>query len=249
MSAQQTAVRAIGPLSVRAETGAEALSEILAPHDAPVCVGFANTHLLYCALREPRVADVLQSFVLLNDGIGLTLIARLVAGSGFPENLNGTDFTPRVLAAAAGARVFLFGARREIVRRAAARLQAQFPGLEICGIRDGYDDARDEAALLAEIERQQPDIVLVALGNPLQELWISRLSRQMRRGVVIGVGALFDFIAEDKRRAPLFMRRLRLEWLMRLAQEPRRLWRRYTIELLYVLVTLLRTPRPPTLRA
>lgn len=236
------AFRTVGPLRIAAADGAAAMAAIAARASAgPVCVAFANTHLLHFALRDAQLASALQSFLILNDGVGLSLIARLVAGAGFPENLNGTDFTPRLLLAAPkDTRVFLLGGRRAIVSAAARRLPAICPNISVCGVRDGYEDARDETAIAADICASRADFVLIGMGNPSQELLISRLSGRLDRGVLLGVGALFDFLSGSTPRAPIWLRRARLEWLYRLQLEPARLWKRYSLEIFFVLLALMR---------
>jgi exopolysaccharide biosynthesis WecB/TagA/CpsF family protein len=233
-------VRRIGPLLVRATTRMDAARDIALAiaRKEPLCVAFANTHLLYCALKEPAFADTLRRFYMINDGVGMTLLSRLACGAGFKENLNGTDFTPLLLdQLPGGARLFLVGARPQVTARAAERMQRQWPHLSVCGFRDGFDGSE---AALEDIGALAPDLVLVAMGNPLQERWMTRAMACAPRSVFMGVGALFDFMVGDVPRAPAAVRRLRLEWAFRLAQEPRRLWRRYTVEILVILAALAR---------
>ncbi len=233
------ALRYIGPLCVRAEAGTRVLDDIISAtsRHRGVRVAFANTHLLYHAIRDRRFARSLSSFVLLNDGIGLTLASKFACGAGFPENLNGTDFTPRLLAAApSGARIFLYGARARVVSEVSRRIGARYPHLQICGIRDGFSGSTD--TIFAEMADAKPDIVLVALGNPNQEAFIAHCAARMPETTFVGVGALFDFLAGAVRRAPRWMRAAKLEWLYRLAQEPGRLWKRYTIEIAVIALAL-----------
>lgn len=232
--------RQLGPVSVRADTGKRAISDILAAVERhqPMHVAFANTHLLYCALQDRTLADALSRFYVLNDGVGISLMSRLCCGAGFPENLNGTDFSPRLLSALpAGAIVYFAGSKPAVVRAAAARARELWPHISICAARDGYDQL-DVA--IEEIAWLQPDLVLAAMGNPLQEQWIERCARRVRGGVFMGVGAWFDFLAGAAPRAPQAWQAARLEWLYRLLHEPARLWKRYTVEIAVVLYALLR---------
>src|SRR5688572_18014283 len=166
-------VRRIGPLAVWATTRMDAARDIVSAiaRKQQLCIAFANTHLLYCALKEPALAEELRRFYMINDGIGMTLLSRLVCGAGFKENLNGTDFTPLLLSRLPpGARVFLVGAQPQVTARAAERVQSEWPHLSVCGFRDGFagrDAALDDVAALA------PDLVLVAMGNPQQERWMA----------------------------------------------------------------------------
>jgi exopolysaccharide biosynthesis WecB/TagA/CpsF family protein len=233
---------AIGPLRVVCAGREAALSRLSAclNEKRGLRVAFANTNLIYQSLRNGAYANELSSFHILNDGIGLEIIARLLHGRGFPDNLNGTDFTPLVLKAAPpGARIALVGAKPPALGDAVKRVKRDFPDLTLCFAREGHF-ADDDADLVADqLTAAAPDIVLVAMGNPRQERIIALFARSLPNAVLIGVGALFDFWAGDKPRAPALMRRLKLEWLFRLSLEPSRLWRRYTIEAAYVACTLL----------
>ena len=194
-------------------------------------VAFANANLLTMLAGEPDGAKLLDGFLVLNDGLGLDIASKLLFGEPFPDNLNGTDFTPALLAAVpADTRLFLFGARPGIADSAGTAL-AQRLRLTICGTRDGYSGAVDEAATIEAILAARADIVLVALGNPRQERWIAQNAVHVGAPLVMGVGALFDFLADIVPRAPLLIQRMRLEWLWRLAHEPRRLGKRYTVDI------------------
>jgi exopolysaccharide biosynthesis WecB/TagA/CpsF family protein len=189
-------------------------------------VTFANTNLLTAAHRDPRLHRELQDMLVLNDGVGVDVAAWILHGARFPENLNGTDFTPALLAALPeGTRVFLYGARPDVVQRAAALLPALY-AINVCGARDGY--VQDDVA--EAVERSQAQVVLVALGNPLQERWMATNARHLGATLLIGVGAYFDFVSGSVARAPAWVRGIRCEWLYRLLHEPRRLWRRYTVD-------------------
>ncbi|WP_417769470.1 WecB/TagA/CpsF family glycosyltransferase [Stappia sp.] len=192
-------------------------------------VAFANAHGLLLAMDDAAYAETLSRFLVLNDGIGAEIGARVLSGTGFPDNLNGTDFVPALLAAApAGTRVYLLGAHPHVVKKAAATFTARYPAIEICGWRDGYFSPDDEAGIVATINAARPDILLVAMGNPKQEYLIDRLFPRLDAPLALGVGALFDFTAGEVARAPGAMRRFGLEWIFRFLQEPRRLGRRYT---------------------
>lgn len=194
-------------------------------------VFFLNAHCANLRSRNRTYATALaRADAILPDGIGIELAARMT-GTRLRENLNGTDFTPALLrdAAARGYSVFLFGARPGTAKAAAATLATTIPGLRIAGTRDGYDGASDPQAAIRAINASGADILLVAMGVPKQELWIDRHLPDLAPRLVLGVGALFDFLAGNVSRAPAPVRRLRLEWAWRLAQEPRRLARRYLL--------------------
>ena len=195
----------------------------------PHALAFANANLLNQACADSSLRDVLGRCVVLNDGAGVNLAARLLYGQGFPENLNGTDLTTALMQRLpAGHRVFLLGARPEVVARAAQVFYQRWPHLVLAGARDGYFTPSEQAAALAAVVSTSPDVVLVAMGNGRQERVALAL---MDSGVPSSwaVGALFDFWAGIHPRAPMWMRALGLEWVYRLIQEPARLWRRYVL--------------------
>lgn len=192
---------------------------------------FLNAHCVNVQARDPAyLAALRRADVILPDGVGVDLAARL-CGQRIAANLNGTDFVPVLLRQAAqkGKSVFLFGGRPGTAERAAGRLRAELPDLRIAGTRDGYRGADADAAAVAEINASGADILLVAMGVPLQELWIDRHAGMLAPRLVLGVGALLDFLSGQVPRAPLTLRRMRIEWAWRLIIEPRRLWRRYLV--------------------
>lgn len=224
----------LGPVSVAVRSGDEAIDQVLAAlrTGRTAKFGFANTNMVSHAQRSPAYAAELADFTLYNDGIGLSVAAKIAAGRGFKANLNGTDFTPALLAACPpDTKLFLLGAKPDVVAKAAAVCAERFPQVSVVGFRDGYSCQRqDQPGAAAAIEASGAQLVLVAMGNPLQERWIAAVAKPGPGPVWIGVGALFDFMAGNVPRAPEWMRQAKLEWAFRLVQEPGRLWRRYTIE-------------------
>lgn len=194
-------------------------------------VYFLNAHCANVRVRNSAYAAALENAdMVLPDGIGVELAARMT-GKGLTENLNGTDFTPELLRAAArqGKSVYLFGAKPGTAESAARKLALTIPGLRIAGTRDGYEGAADSEAAIAHINRSGADILLVAMGVPMQELWIDRNAERLSPRLILGVGALFDFLAGNVRRAPELVRKAKAEWVWRLAMEPRRMANRYLV--------------------
>lgn len=194
-------------------------------------VAFANAHCVNEAARSPEYANALQTAdAVLPDGAGVE-IALKMQGDRMVENLNGTDFTPRLLTEAArrGLSVFLFGAGPGTAEAAAARLLDTIPGLQIAGTRDGFAGAQDTEAAIDAINASKADILLVAMGVPTQDLWLAKHAHRLTPHVSMGVGALFDFLAGNVRRAPRAVRAAKLEWVWRLAMEPRRMAARYLL--------------------
>jgi beta-1,4-glucosyltransferase len=227
----------IGGLAVRALTFNTLTQRIFAAMevDKQTSLFFVNSNLvnkcgdLRQALNGPDV-------ILVNDGIAMSIASWLIHSRGFPENLNGTDYTPALLEHNALEskrpwRVYLFGGKPGIAERAADKLWRM--QVRVVGTCNGY--SQDKDALIQSINESGADVVLVALGNPLQEQWVLAHRGRLQARLLIGVGALLDFLAGDVPRAPRSVRRMHLEWAYRLSLEPTRLMRRYTLDLVLFL--------------
>ncbi len=168
------------------------------------------------------------------DGTPLMWASRLL-GTPLPEKVSGSDLVIPLLERASqkGWRLFLMGGEAGVAHQAAEKLQQRFPltivGIESPRISLAADDPDDSIAMLAKIKEARPDLLLVALGSPKQELWIDRNLNKLRPAVAVAVGAGLDFVAGTVSRAPPWISKLGMEWLYRMAQEPRRLWRRYLV--------------------
>lgn len=225
-------VRSILDVGVRAASLATAVELLDRQFDrgVPAPVTFANAHTLNTATSDLRLRKALRQSIVFNDGIGVDIASRLLFGKPFPDNLNGTDFVPNYLSRTRNRyRIFIFGALPGVAERAAEHLAKVAPQHHVVGCRDGYTPARDPCEIAAEIRASEADVLLVGLGNPTQELWL--IEHLPATGCRLGfaVGALLDFMAGRFSRAPEWMRKLRVEWMYRLLQEPLRLWRRYLL--------------------
>ncbi len=158
-------------------------------------------------------------------------MAAKLEKSRFTENLNGTDLFPAIVSAAAERKmkVYFFGCRPGIAEKAAIAAVALNKNLQIAGTRNGFFSARDENAIIDSINASGADVLLVGLGVPLQDIWIARNRHRLSAKVVFGVGAQFDFWSGSISRAPSSLRRLGMEWIWRLAVEPKRMFSRYVI--------------------
>lgn len=220
-------------VEVASATSAAALAELerLAEHQAPVLVAYVNAHTLNLAAGDPSYEALLKSAdLVLNDGIGVSIAAR-VQGHRFPENLNGSDFNPRILELAAARRwsVFFLGASPGVAEEAARRLKDRIPDLVVAGTKDGFFPRTEDSTVAEAIRKSGASVVMVAMGNPLQEMWLRDNLQRSGAKIGVGVGAFFDFSAQNVRRAPAWVNRMGIEWVFRLLQEPRRLWRRYVV--------------------
>ena len=191
-------------------------------------VAFLNANNANIAMENPGFEKALDDFLILSDGVGVDIAAWLLHGKTFKANLNGTDFVPAVMRHYKGKlKVGLIGAKREVVDAAVASFTASFPQHEFLVISDGYFKPDDETAIAARTAQFRPDIVLVAMGVPRQEQFVTRVLTKDACTLPIAVGALFDIYTGTVPRAPQWMRDTRTEWVYRLWKEPRRLWRRY----------------------
>jgi N-acetylglucosaminyldiphosphoundecaprenol N-acetyl-beta-D-mannosaminyltransferase len=195
-----------------------------------------NVDFLVQAQRDPELHRILlEAHLVLCDGMPVLWASRLLRNP-LPERVAGADLAPLLIrvAAAKGYRLFLLGASPDSAAKAVARLGKKHPNLILAGhysppVRELFE--MDHEEMCARIRKAAPDILLVAFGCPKQEKWISRHYRSLGVPVVIGCGATIDFLGGQLRRAPMWMRRSGMEWLFRMLQEPRRLFRRYTRDL------------------
>lgn len=211
---------------------------------------FMNAHCCNVMAKDHKYAGaVRRADVLLPDGIGVKLAGKMT-GHALAANLNGTDLIPLLLAQAAdmGKSVYLFGGTPGTAEAAAEKLTTDIPHLRIAGTRDGFVGALDPNLVVADINASGADIVIVAMGVPMQEMWIDRHAQRLDAPLCLGVGAALDFLAGNVTRAPKIVRKAKMEWVWRLAMEPKRLANRYLIGNVTFLAraaakTMLQTPR------
>jgi N-acetylglucosaminyldiphosphoundecaprenol N-acetyl-beta-D-mannosaminyltransferase len=180
-------------------------------------------------------ADVRAAYgdasLVLADGTPLVWAARLLK-QPLPERVAGSDLVPQLFASTeTPLRVFLLGAEPGVAELAASRISTQWPNIRIVGTHSppiGFEkDAVENARVFEFVAEASPDLVIVGLGAPKQEIWVHCHHRQLQAKVLICAGATIDFLAGHRRRSPVWMRRVGLEWLHRLCTEPRRLASRY----------------------
>lgn len=201
-------------------------------------VATVNSEFVMRAQRDREFAQVLESAGLcLPDGMGVVWAARR-QGCALRETVSGSDLVQPLAAMCArrGFRVFLLGAAPGVAGELAARLQAANPALEVASHSGGPDPAQD-AETLRLIHEHGAQVLLVAFGAPVQELWIERLRDRLAVAVAIGVGGTFDYLTGRVPRAPAWMRRAGLEWLFRLVRQPWRI-RRMAVLPIYAIKVL-----------
>jgi N-acetylglucosaminyldiphosphoundecaprenol N-acetyl-beta-D-mannosaminyltransferase len=174
-----------------------------------------------------------EAGLVLADGAPLVLASRWL-GKPLPERVAGSDLVPALFDATcenSSLRVFLLGGAPGVAERAAANVAARWPAVTVVGTASppqGFErDSAQNADILARIAKECPNVVLIGLGAPKQELWVWQHRREISAPVALCIGATIDFLAGERTRAPRWMRRAGLEWLYRIGTEPRRLGRRY----------------------
>jgi N-acetylglucosaminyldiphosphoundecaprenol N-acetyl-beta-D-mannosaminyltransferase len=206
-----------------------------------------NGQVISLCARDSEVAAMFLSADSINaDGQPLVLLSRYLCATPLPERVATTDLFPVVarLAARTGVTFYLLGGTEDVNRKAAANTLAAYPNLRIVGRRNGYFSPDDEAAIVEEIARLKPDVLWVSLGVPLEQQFCARhLDALHGVGIVKTSGGLFDFIARVKHRAPRWMQKSGLEWLFRMAHEPRRLFLRYALTNPHALYLMIRSLR------
>jgi N-acetylglucosaminyldiphosphoundecaprenol N-acetyl-beta-D-mannosaminyltransferase len=217
--------------SLTADEAVEALEHlILSGGTHQICPVNVDTWLN--AMADPHLHRIMAgSTLVLPDGMPLVWAAGLL-GCPLVERVTGVDLVPRLaeLSARKGYGIFLLGAKPGVAERAGRMLERNYPGVRIVGVYAPAEEnliRMDHSEILSRIHAVNPDILLVAFGNPKQEKWIWMHRKRLGVPLTMGVGGSFDILAGDMRRAPRWIQRCGLEWAMRLAQEPVRLSPRY----------------------
>jgi exopolysaccharide biosynthesis WecB/TagA/CpsF family protein len=205
-------------------------------------VFFANAHTLNLAHKDRGYKAILNTAdLVLEDGFGAALAARIL---GQPiDNLGGgTELVPYLFrrAQSRGYRFYLLGGKPGVAQRAAANLLRRYPGLCIVGTRHGYVKDEETQQLIVEINRTSPDVLLVGMGNPLQERWLSQNKDRLCVPLSLGVGGLFDIFSGELKKIPRWLWRIiRMEWMFIVLMQPHK-WRRYFVGIPIFLVRVIK---------
>ncbi|MBS3873792.1 MAG: WecB/TagA/CpsF family glycosyltransferase [Firmicutes bacterium] len=203
----------------------------------------ANAEILYTAHRDKDFYAVLREAELITaDGMGAVLAARLL-GHPVPERVSGYDLLLQLAGRAAerGLRVFLLGGKPGVAEKAALKLRALYPGLQIAGTRHGYFTDSEVTAVISEVTASSPDLLLAALG--LRGEFLLARHKDALHCASMQVGGSFDVLAGVAERAPLYLQRAGLEWAFRLYKEPWRYKRMLSLPKFIVTVLLTRSQR------
>ena len=180
---------------------------------------------------DPEMRKIVNSCGIINaDGASVVMASRFL-GKPLPERVAGIDLMMSLveLCARKHYRVYLLGARQEVVEKTADTLRENYPGLELAGIHNGYFTKEQWPDISRELREASPDFVFVGITSPLKEYLIEYLQNDGNNNVFMGVGGSFDVISGLIPRAPLWMQKCSLEWLFRVMQEPKRLFKRYFV--------------------
>lgn len=194
--------------------------------------GVVNVDKLVKASRDPELRRIINGCALISaDGMPVVWASRLL-GKGLKERVTGVDLFESLMRRAAekGWRVFLLGAREDVVSGIKPLYEKKYPGLIVAGYRNGYWAPEEEPAVVEQIKAARADLLFVAISSPKKEQFLGRYQAELKIPFAMGVGGTFDVATGKIRRAPAWMQKSGLEWFYRFLQEPRRMFRRYFID-------------------
>lgn len=192
---------------------------------------FVNADCINLSVTNPGYKAVLDATQqVFGDGSGIRYASK-ISQQPIADNVNGTDLYPLLCeqARAEGLSIYYLGGLPGVAKQAGLRSSKRYPGLKVAGYHDGFFDDSELDSIIQQINDSHADILLVAMGAPLQETWIAENADRLKVGAAIGVGGLFDFLSKSVSRAPQLARRLGLEWFFRWINEPSRLLKRYFV--------------------
>lgn len=191
-----------------------------------------NVDKVVKANRDPELRRIINECALISvDGMPVVWASRLL-GKPIKERVAGVDLFESLMRRSAekGWRVYLLGAREEVVCGVKVIYEAKYPGLVVAGYRNGYWKPEEEADVVAQITEAKADLLFVAISSPKKEHFLGQYQAQMKVPFAMGVGGTFDVAVGRVKRAPVWMQNDGLEWFYRFLQEPRRMFRRYFVD-------------------
>ena len=191
-----------------------------------------NVDKLVKAAHDAELRRIINECALINvDGMPVVWASRLL-GKPLKERVAGVDLFEALMqrSSKTGWRVFLLGAREEVVSEVKRQYEIKYPGLTVCGYRNGYWKPEEEAGVVEQIRAAKADLLFVAISSPKKEHFLGQYQEHMKIPFAMGVGGTFDVAVGRVKRAPVWMQKSGLEWFYRFLQEPRRMFRRYFIE-------------------
>ena len=219
-------------LRVKNTSMAEAVNWITQTQADKTNIGFfVNVHSINLSISDPKFFDQLSNAnALFADGSGMRLAAKK-AGFLLNGNNNGTDMLPHLCKSCVenNQSLYFFGAQPGIAEQAANALCKKYPGLNIAGTKHGYNKDNNAEQIIESINNSGCDILLVAMGSPVQEQWLLEHRDKLQCKTALAVGGLFDFYSGNISRSPMWLREVGMEWVWRLIQEPRNKFNRYVV--------------------
>lgn len=191
-----------------------------------------NVDKLVKARKDEELRRIINECALINaDGMPVVWASWLL-GKPLKERVAGIDLFEALMKRSAekGWRVYLLGAREEVVSGVKQIFEARYPALQVAGYRNGYWKPEEESGVVDEIVRARADILFVAISSPKKEQFLGAYQERMRIPFAMGVGGSFDVASGRVKRAPRWMRSTGLEWFYRFLQEPKRMFRRYFVD-------------------
>jgi len=188
-----------------------------------------NANKIVKLQKDARIREILlKSDLNIIDGQPLIWVSKLL-GRPVKERFGGLDIMAAIIPIAAekGYRVYFLGSKNNVVVSVVDKYKKLYPGLKITGWRHGYWTKQQEKEIVEKIKESNSDLLFLAISSPKKEIFLNNNLYQMNIPFVIGVGGAFDILAGNLKRAPKFVQDIGLEWLFRVIQEPRRLWKRY----------------------
>ena len=191
-----------------------------------------NVDKVVKASRDPELRRIINECALINvDGMPVVWASRLV-GKPLKERVAGVDLFESLMqrSASKGWRVYLLGAREDVVSGVKHLYEKKYPGLVVAGYRNGYWKPEEEAGVVEQIKDAKADLLFVAISSPKKEHFLGRYQAEMKIPFAMGVGGTFDVAVGKVKRAPVWMQNAGLEWFYRFLQEPRRMFKRYFVD-------------------
>lgn len=191
-----------------------------------------NVDKLVKANRDPELRRIINECALINvDGMPVVWASHLL-GKPLKERVAGVDLFESLIRCSAekGWRVYLLGAREDVVSGVKRVYEQKYPGFKVAGYRNGYWKPEEEAGVVEQIKAAKADLLFVAISSPKKEQFLGRYQAEMKIPFAMGVGGTFDVAVGKIKRAPVWMQKAGLEWFFRFLQEPRRMFKRYFID-------------------
>lgn len=181
-----------------------------------------NPEILMAAIQDPdRLAWIRKATASFADGTGLLIASKWMYGYA-PHKITGSDLTPRLLALSKYS-FYLVGAKPQTMENCVAAIRKQYPGSTIVGYHHGYTAPEDEDRIISDICEKRPQIILVGMGFPKQDMFIEKIGTRAQFGLAIGIGGMIEVLSGEKKRAPRWLQVVGLEWIYRGILDPKRI--------------------------